>query len=252
MTPEIVDEAADIFDLFNLEEIRQLLSEQLVLDSAKSSELATTDYFKPLYHKYKAIMSTEENTDEVKEAAEERFMRICDIFISLIAKKFGFSISPEWKSDNYSQIPALTLAIYSFFVLEFSTNLIDVCRKYLEENADLVFETFEEKKMKKDAVTLVHKKEMTIENAVVISNIYDITTWIFSQLSEEQFFKLLSPEYIPLTILQKLYEQGDMTGEFVVAIHDIYSQNVSLKGDVCFQIISMIKKGTLSMQFKKS
>lgn len=250
MKPTVVEEIANIFDLFNLEEVGKLLHAQLTTDPTENAFNTTTDYFKPLYYKYKSIMDTEENSEDVKNAAEERFMSICDIFLSSITSKFGISINPDWKSDNYSQIPALAMAVYSFFVLEFTTNLIDVCRKFLEEHGRRVYEAFEEKKIKKDAVTMVHKKEMSIENAVIISNIYDITTWILSQLSEEEFFKMLPSDYVPLTILQKLYEQGEMTGEFVLAIHDVYSQNVSLKGDVCFQIISMIEKGTISLNFK--
>lgn len=250
MKPTVVEEVANIFDLFNLEEISKLLNAQLASDPTENAFNATTNYFKPLYYKYKSIMNTEENSEDIKNAAEERFMNVCDIFLSSITSKFGITINSDWKSDNYSQIPALAMAVYSFFVLEFTTNIIDVCRKFLEEYCKRVYDVFEDKKIKKDAVTLVHKKEMSIENAVIISNIYDITTWILSQLSEEEFFKMLPSDYVPLRILQRLYEQGEMTGEFVLAIHDNYSRNVSLKGDVCFQLISMIEKGIISLNFK--
>ena len=82
---------------------------------------------------------------------------------------------------------------------------------------------------------------MTPEMAVIAANIYDVTTWILSQLSEEQFIMNMNQDYCPLKLISQLLEDGIMSGDFMTEINDLYASDISIKSDVCLKIINILK-----------
>lgn len=240
MKQQVIYEVSEILDTFNLEEITNLLRRQI--NSNNDEETHPVDHFKALYYRYQRIIETEDNTDEIKEATKARFMDVCNIFLSLICEKYNLSLDQEWKDDHYGDLPALVMALYSFFVLDLPSNIFDVCISFINANKDSIMEAFGERKNKKDAATLVNKKMMSPELAIIISNIYDVTSWILSLLSEEQYIHLLPEDYVPLKLISGMLEDGILAGEFMTEINDIYSSNIGLKSDVCFRIISQVKE----------
>lgn len=239
MKETVIYEVSEILDTFNMEEITKLLQDQI--DSDEDIGILRVDHFKPLYYKYQSIINTESNTDEIKNSAKQKFLDICIIFLSIISKKFNINIDDNWLDDNYNNIPGLAMALYSFFVLDIESNIYDVCLNYIKKNQTFVYESFEDRKNKKDAATLVNKKLMTQEKAIIVSNIYDITAWILSQLSEEDFINYLNNDYLPLTLISNMIEEGLLNGDFMMEINDIYSSNIGLKSSVCFRLISILK-----------
>ena len=121
MKQTVIYEVSEILDFFNLQEITKLLTSQIQIDSSSSIITQSSDHFKPLYYKYQSIMNTESNSDEIKEETDKKFMDICNIFLNLICNKYGIDIDETWKDDHYADIPALTMALYSFFVFDSST-----------------------------------------------------------------------------------------------------------------------------------
>lgn len=243
----VVYEVSDILNMFNIEEISKLLDDQIIINNESEILSHTADHFKPLYYKYKRIMETDDNTEEIKQSAKERFMTICLLLLSKICEKYHMNIDEIWKDDHYEDIPGFTMALYSFFILDISSNVYDVCLNFIKNNITYIYETFEDRKNKKDASTLVNKKILTPELAVIVSNMYDITTWILGQLSEEQYLEYLNQDYLPLGLIRKLIEEGILTGEFMDELNTIYSTNISLKSDVCFKIISNFKTGNVEI-----
>ena len=241
MKQSVVYEVSEILDMFNLEEITKLLAAQLNVDNNSDMVISSVDHFRPLYYKYRSTIENNENTEEIKNAAEERFMNICNIFLSMICKKYHLDIDSDWKADHYKDIPGFTLALYSFFILDMRSNIYDVCMNYIERNTSYIYEAFEDRKNKKDSSTLINKKILTPEKAVIISNIYDVTTWILNQISEQQFLELLNSEYLPLKLIYSLLEEGIIAGDFMEEINELYASNISLKSDVCFKIISKFR-----------
>lgn len=238
MKQTVIYEVSEILDTFNLEEITKLLQNQIYSSEDYGTKV---DHFKPLYYKYQSIINTEGNSDEIKNTAITKFMDVCNIFLSLICKKFHLEIDQSWKDDHYNDLPGFAMALYSFFVLDISSNIYDVCVNYINKNTQFIYEAFEDRKSKKDAATLVNKKILSPELAIIVSNIYDISTWILSQLTEEQFIQYLNTDYIPLKFIIGILENGILSGEFMIEINDIYSSNIGLKSDVCFQLISHIQ-----------
>ena len=241
MKQSVVYEVSDILDMFNLEEIARLLNQQINIDGVSELSDSPVDHFKPLYYKYKKILDSEGNSDEIRRTAEIKFTNICNIFLAMICRKYNLSIDLEWKDDHSQDLPGFTMALYSFFVLDLKSNIYNVCFNFINRNKNDIYSTFEDRKNKKDAMTLVNKKILTPEMAVIVSNIYDVTTWIMNQLTEEQFVLYLDQDYLPLKLIKGLLEDGIMSGDFMEELNNIYCTNFSVKSDVCFNLISNMK-----------
>ena len=241
MKQTIIEDVSEILNIFNLDEITQLLHKQINTNSSFGEN--RSDHFKPIFVEYNSIMEEESNTGEVKDEAQNRFNAICNIFIDLICNKFHLELDPEWKDDHMNELPGVVIALYDFFVVDIVNNLNEVLVTYIRNNMETIYEKFEDRKNKKDAATLTNKKQFSPELAIVASNIYDITTWILQQMSEEQYIECMNPEYGPLKIFSNMLENGIANGEFMQEINDMYASDLSLKSDVCFQILSLIKTG---------
>lgn len=241
MAPHTVEDISEILDTFNLVEIRDLLEKQVSInENDETSDRA--DYFTPLYYRYKQIMESEENPDDVKEEARKHFGDICRIFLSVLCNKFHLEIDEEWVIDNQEKLQGIVTAMYHFFVVDLTSNLQEVCLNYISKKKDELFQIFEERKNKKDAATLVNKKKYSIEGAVIIANIYDVSTWILSQLSESNYMAYMNSDYASLIVVKKLMEDGILGGDFMDVINEAYAESLNLKTEVCFHIISAYKE----------
>ena len=241
MKTTAIESVSEILDTFDLIEITDLLERQINLSDGNIID-RNTDYFKPLYFKYKSIMDDEDNPDDIKEETRQKFMNVCHIFINIIAKYFNLSIDQEWINDNEGDLPALVTALYCFFVKDIVSNLQEVCINYINKNKKDIFTLFEDRKNKKDCVTIVSKRNYTIETAVIVSNIYDVATWILSQMSENKYIMYMNQDYAPLIVVDKLLEDGIIAGEFMESINNAFAENLPLKAEVCFQLLSIIEK----------
>lgn len=241
MTQTIIEDVSEILSTFNLEEISDLLRKQVNL-SDEDNPLQMADYFKPLYYRYRSIMDTDENPQEYKDETQRRFIEVCNLFIDLICERFNLTIDETWRFDNEANLPGLVTALYSLFISDIVSNLQEVCINYINKNKKEIFQVFEERKNKKDAATLVNKKKHSIEMAVIIANIYDVSTWILSQLSEEQFVQYLNQDYAPLRVIDKLLQDGIIAGEFMDTINEAYADNMNLKAETCYRIISSMER----------
>lgn len=225
MNDDILIEVSDILQTFNIAEVSLIIKEQINGDDEFINY--AVNHFRPLYFNYAKITKYDID-EETKQEAEDKFFPICEVFIEEISSKFGIEIDRQWLSISYNtHVPALTLALYSVFVLDLVNNVYDVVKNYIERNARLVYETFEDMKNKKDASTLVNKKNFSPEMTVIISNIYDITKWIFMNINEDDFFEYSDKDQIPLKLLKPLFEEGYLGGDFVGVISEMLEKNVT-------------------------
>jgi len=245
MNENVFMEVSDILDSFDIDEINKLIQEQINKDN--SEDVYTdmlTDYLKPLYYNYAKL--TKYNLDEdTKNQAEIKYTNICMAFMTAIIQKFHIEIDKEWLSDHYSDIPAITVAFYSFFVLDFTSNIYEVLTNYIDKNTTEILKTFEGLKIKKDASSLSNKQNLSSEMSLIISNIYDIAEWIFNQLDEEDYFKYIDNSYIPLKLLHGMYIEGYLGGSFANAIFQIFHTNIALRSKICFQYIFQVKNSEI-------
>jgi hypothetical protein len=251
MKENIIKEVSDILSSFDINEISKLIQDQINSDyTSEPSTDIITDHFRPLYASYAREMSND-YPNEVQEEVESYFMSICELFLNAMCEKFHLSINQEWKDDNYKNIPGITMALYSFFVLDFSTNVYDVILNYILRNTKNIYKTFEGMKNKKDASTIVNRKSLSPEFCVIASNIYDIAAWILQQLSDEDFVSYMNQDYLPLKLIRGLISEGYLGGDFVEVICDIFTYCVTFRSNICFTIISKIRTGEIADPYEK-
>lgn len=239
MEPNAIDDVSEILDIFDIEDIVSLLTKQLNL--SENLSITMTDYFKPLHHHYVQISNDESIPDDLKSEAKERFIKICKVFIAIICRRFELEIDEEWVIDHEGDLPGLVTAMYCFFVKDMIANIQEVCMNYINKNRKDLFELFEERKNKKDSVTLVKKKNFPLDMAVILANIYDVTTFILSAVNEEQYLQYMNPDYIPLRVVYPMLEQGILAGNFIDVISSMYTENINLRATVCYQILTSYK-----------
>lgn len=239
MEPRSVEDVSEILDTFNIEDVTSLLTKQM--DLSENLSVNMTDYFMPIHLHYSKIVNDESIPDDVKSEAKEKFYDVCRIFINIISEKFNLTVDTDWMIDHEGDLPGLATALYCFFVRDITTNLHEICTNYITKNRKELFEMFEERKNKKDSVTLVQKKNMPLDMAVILANIYDVTTFILSAISEVQYIDYMNQDYIPLRVVHPMLEDGIIAGEFVDIISEIYTENLNLRASVCYQILTTFK-----------
>lgn len=242
MVDNTVLDVSEILDTFHIDEIRRLIYEQIPLDSEAdiySSE--NSDYFTPLYQRF--IQSAKDIPEDGQTNLSNQFMQICLIYINRICDKFQMRIDDNWLSEHTEQIPAITKALYSFFVLDFCSTLEEMLMKYIYRNKAFLREHFKDLVSKKDSQTLVNKKIIVDEDMVVIvSNIFNIISWIINQLDEDEFFRYANDGDINVEVIDELLESMILSGNPIDAIQEIYNTNLSLRSEIGFYLISKIRK----------
>jgi len=251
MKDEVLLEVSDILDSFNIEEMSKLIKSQINSDYENdSSTEILTDHFKPIYVKYKYILDKYPEDSDVRVEAERNFMKVCNVFLQAICKKFDLTLDMEWMESNIPNLPGMAMAMYSFFIIDFSSNVYDVLVNYIGRNTKMLCKAFESLKNKKDASTLVNKKNLSPEMSLIVSNVYDVSNWILEQVDEDTFFKYLSVDYLPFKVVYGLYSKNVISGEFMSVVNDIFRSSTALKSDICFKIVSNTKIGAIRDPYK--
>lgn len=251
MNEGVFIEVSDILDSFDLAEIQKLISEQINTNYTSDEYTPTIDFFKPLYYNY-AKLSKYDIDEDTRKQAESKFYMICFSLLRAILSKFDIEIDHDWLSDHYSDIPGITIAFYSFFVLDFNTNLYELLVNYINTNSVEISKIFESLKIKKDASSMSNRKNLSNQMALIISNIYDISDWIFQALTEQDYFEYLNNSYVPVRFLSEMYKDDRISANFAAVIYNIFHSNITLKSEICFKYISQVKNGEIKDLFTKS
>ena len=199
------------------------------------------DHLKPLYYNYAKIINNDGYDQDTKDEATNKYFSICKIFIRKIMHKFNLEIDDVWVEDNYSSIPGLAMALYNLFILDFSSNILEVIINYLIKNAKEIHKVFEPMKSKKDVCSINNNKKLSPEMAVIVSNIYEVCTWILTQIDNEEFFEYMDEGYLPRELLKVLYENGVLSGDFMSSICSIFKTNIPLKSMIGFDIMYKVR-----------
>lgn len=245
MKDSVMIEVSEILRVFNIHEFIHLIEDQINGNYSEDNSANTmVNHLKPLYYTY-ANLTKYDLDEETKKDAEVRFYSVCKVFIDAITNKFSLKLDTEWLNNNVGNLPSFTFALYSFFVLDFATNLHEILLKYIIKNIDEIYVVFEDMKTKRDSTTLANKKSLSPEISLVISNIYDITNWVLGKMTEEEYFEYLDSDYLPLTIVRALFDRGAVSGNFMDIINEIYQNNIMLRSKTCFKIIYGFRNGEL-------
>ena len=245
-------EVSEILSSFDLNEIQSFVDDQILGDENVSAPTQdTTDHFHPLYLDFQNILSHTDDEDVIR-VVNQRFDAICDIFLKAIEKKYCIGVSDDWRSDHPNDLGALTLALYSFFVLDHQDNLEEMLYNYILDKKDKLYSDFESLRQKKDASTIINRKAYSAEMAIIFANIYDVCTYILDHLTPMDFFEYIEQEYIPLQIIKTMYENGDLGGvygdeypidgrDFTDCIAENFRENTGYKAAICFNVVNRLR-----------
>jgi len=228
-------EISEIIDTFDMVEVVRLLNTQLS-DLSFNTGDNSLDHFRPLYVAYKNLKDYDMTEDDRKEA-EEKFYKICETFLKIICNKFDIMIDETFISENYNNLPAITLSIYVFFVVDIKKNISTVLNSYIQRNHKDLNRIFDSYRNKKDASSLVNKKVISAEYSLILSNIYEISEWILDNIDEEDFLEYSDQDYLPLQFIKDLFDENVISGTFAEKIAEIFKTELSMKSQICFDII---------------
>lgn len=236
MMKELLIERAEILENFGLEELDDILTDQM---NGLFSEVngIPIDYFKPYYHKYQTIKDTELNADE-RQLLEDRFYEVSMTFIRKIENVFKIKLDEEWIASHRKDIPSVTLILYSFFYLELGTNIEDAIHRAIKLESENLYKLFEDRKNKKDGSTVTYSKLADPQMALILANIYDATTTVIEDMTEEEYIKYLPDGYVPAEFIKRMMEKGYIVGDFMNVIRQIFAKSTFLKSMTCFNIES--------------
>jgi len=229
---------ADILETFDTAEISELIANQITNRENYSKPII--DHFQMLYSNYKHMIESEEATEDEVEYGREKFYKICTIIIAAIEEKFDISLDGIWQENNGKDRPAVTSALYTFFVVDLYTNVLEMLTNYIKKNHSELYEQFKDIP-RRSLATSVGK-----EADVILRNIYDISSFIFQQMSVETALSYFDEGYAPVTIIKELYKQEVITGEFINGIGEVFNFNTGFKSNIGFDLMFKIKNGLLS------
>lgn len=246
-------EISEILGSFDLKEIESFVNNQILNeDDILAPGTDTIDHFHPLYIEYRRIINSTDDP-EVLEAVNQRFFEVCDIFLKAIESKYCIKLNDDWKEDNLNDIAAVTVALYTFFVINHQDNLEEMLYNYIISHKKEIYTNFESLRSKKDASTISNKKKFSTEMAVIFANIYDVCTYILEHISPSEFFENIDQDYVPLKLIKTLYDEGNLGGvygddyplcgkDFTDCISEEFRDNSSYKAVICFELLDRLKR----------
>lgn len=237
--PDTMTEVANILEDFNEENLRDIFKSQIEMDDPYS--VLPVNRFQPLYAMFKRAQEIEDISEDDFQQIQIRYESICNYILALIMDKYNIRIDNEWLGDNHDKIPAVTMSLYQFFILDPFYNILDILINYISKNITELSGIFSENSTSKDISTLSNLKIMRPEYAIIASSIFDVTDYIFTMLDSETIFSYMNPGYIPANILQMMMNDNIITGDFVSFFADQYKEDLTLRSKISFELIYRIK-----------
>lgn len=238
--PDTMIEVANILESFDEENLREIFKAQILSNDGYTD--MQINHLTPLYSSYQRVMSLENVDEEDIEKIRLRFQSLCMSIINFICTKFNIEIDTNWIESNYGKLPALTMCLYQFFVLDIFYVVLKSLNNYISKNIDDLFNAFADSIQNKDVSTTTNMKIMNPKYAAIVSSMYDVTDYTFTMMDSETIFEYIDNKYIPGAVLRSLMESGDLTGDFAHAFANIYKDNLALRSKITFELIYKIKE----------
>lgn len=250
MVDRKIADVSEILDAFNTSEIKKMVDEQIPLESTEARGMVV-DYYTPLYYQYRnSIRDADE--EEVIDLIKSKFFEINNIFTERIGNKFNIGLDDGYLETHGDKYTVITMALYTTFVINFVRNIHDALSSYIQRHKEELSDIFKEVKNKKDTQTMINKKIMSDEDVIIASNIYDIAQYVFENIDEEYFLELIDDGDACTTIVRELYADGTLCGGFMEPIRAIFTNDISLRSTVCFDIVCDMKSNHINVMEGKS
>lgn len=238
--PDTMMEVANILESFDEENLREIFKSQIINDDGYTD--LQINHLTPLYSSYQRIINMDNVDEEDILKVKTRFQNICLSIINFICSKFNIEIDIDWIETNYGKLPAVTMCLYQFFVLDIFNVILRSLNNYISLNIDDLFNAFSDSIQGKDVSTITNMKIMDTKYAAIVSSMYDVTDYSFTMMDSETIIDYLDKKYTPGTVIGNLMDIGVLTGDFANVFANIYKDNLSLRSKITFELIYKIKE----------
>ena len=239
----------DLRELLEVDSNTALFYEQ-IMNEDEDYTSPKIDHFTELYQSFSEIFEDDTIPQDDLATVTDQFTQICCHIINYINEKFDTDIEVESIMDASHNLPGITKAMYQFFIVEFSANILSIMKNYISENISSLYDNFSELNQKKDVMTGYFKKELSEEMSIIASNIYDVTDFIFTKLDGSTALSYCDKDNLAAAVIKKLLDEGNVSDDFLTAIADIYKNNVNLRSRIGFEIVFAIKNGEIKDLYK--
>jgi len=240
VNPDTLQEVANILDDFDEETLVEIFKSQIVQDD--SYVKIPVDHLEPLYLSYKKAMEIDAAEEDDIGIIRDRFQNICVSIIQFIEAKFNFAVDMEWIETQFGNLPALTMALYRFFVIDIFYVILAVLNNYIAKNSEDLYNAFKDVSQRRDVSTITNMKTMTPVYGIIVSSIFDVTDYAFSLLDNDVLFDYITEDYTPATVIRGCVERGVITGDFTRTIADIYKENLELRSKIAIELAYRIRE----------
>lgn len=238
--PDTMTEVANILESFDEENLREIFKTQIINDEGYTD--LQINHLVPLYSSYQRVMSLKDIDEDDREKVRIRFQNICMAIVNFICAKFNIELDMNWIETNYGRLPALTMCLYQFFVLDIFYVILKSLNNYISKNIEDLFNAFADAMQGKDVSTATNLKIMNPKYAAIVSSMYDVTDYTFTMMDNDAIFEYLGNKYVPGAVLRNLMNTGVFTGDFSHAFANIYKENLALRSKITFELIYKIKE----------
>lgn len=238
--PDTMMEVTNILESFDEENLRDIFKTQIINNEGYTN--MQINHLTPLYRSYQRVMSIEDADEDDVMKIRIRFQNICMSIIGFICSKFNIEIDMNWIESNFAKLPAITMCLYQFFILDIFNVILVSLNNYISKNIDDLFNAFADTIQGKDVSTVTNMKMMNTKYAALVSSMYDVTDYAFTMIDSETIIDYLDTKYTPSIVIGELMDAGVITGDFANVFANIYKENLALRSKITFELIYRIKE----------
>ena len=242
-----MDGIEDLLNFFDLKETEKVIRTQILNSEYGITEVV--DYYRPYYAKYQEIQVDIDAgiTEDIVRECKQKAKLIALMFISAISEKFNLSVDEDWLDEMpENELQAVTLVLYSFFVLNLKEILLEVMTKYIDINHEELAQSFDNNpRNNKDATFGTLKKNIPMDFTVIGSNIYDVC-YAKGARAQKEYIDYIDEQYNSERLTGILCDVTDIIGANVL---NISKQDYDPQGASVTLLIS--EKATDSMEIDK-
>lgn len=238
--PDTMMEVANILESFDEKNLRDIFKAQIISNDDYTG--IQINHLAPLYSSYQRALKIEDVDEDDIMQIRIKFQNICIMVIEFICSKFNIEVDSNWIEMNLNKLPAITMCLYQFFILDIFNIILKSLENYICTNTNALYEVFSGNSEFKDVSTVTNMKTMDPMWATLASSMYDVTDYVFSMMDSEEFLSSLGLEYTPKLVMEEMMNQGYLSGDFENTFANIYKDNLALRSKISFELIYKIKE----------
>jgi hypothetical protein len=202
---------------------------------------SNVNYLNSVLEQYYILEEHFEDNPTVLSELTDIIKEFCEYILNKLNDKFDISFNVD---EKYDDIISHTDIIYTFFIINYSSNMTNFLYSYINDNKKNLAESYDKLGKKKDVTTMNYKKQFKNKDDVIIAaNLPDILNYIKGLYIEPPDFidYVISDGNYEGAFIKKLIDQGLITGDFVDKYTSvIFDENDNVFDEIVIGIREML------------